>query len=161
MSELLHAERLYSVHPDLRAFARLVAANSSYDWVVVTGIRSLAGVQEKYAIGRTVPGPHAGEPGYRALGLTVTNVSTLDKAPHAERVTPVGLYGCAVDLQFMHAGKLAAGDTHEEQAVYAWYGALAGQLGLTWGGQFTKVDQAHVEVFAWRDYPLPGMAGTT
>jgi hypothetical protein len=160
MSELRHVERLLGVHPKLTAFARLVASQSPVDWCVVTGVRSLAGVLEKYAQGRTTKGPHAGAPGYPPLGLTITNVSTLEGAPHAERLTPEGLYACAVDLQFLthSGGKLASGDSPAEVATYRWYGALAEAQGLLWGGRFTKVDQAHVELPHWRLYPLPSAA---
>ena len=160
MSELRHAERLAGVHPSLAAFARLVASRAAVDWCVVTGVRTLPGVLEKYAQGRTTPGPHAGEPGYPPLGLTITNVRTLEGAPHAERMTPEGLYGCAMDMQFFLQGgsRLAGGDAPGEVLVYRWYGAAAETQGLTWGGRFSKVDMAHVELKAWRTYPLPGAA---
>jgi hypothetical protein len=155
MSELRHPERLYSVHPELCAFMKLVVATSPYDWCIVTGIRSLAGVQEKYAVGRTTPGPHAGEPGYPPLGQVLTNVSSLEHAPHAERRTPAGVYGCAVDAQFFYEGRLSAGETTAEQSIYRWYGHLAESQGHVWGGRFGNVDQAHVELRLWRSYPLP------
>ena len=159
MSELRHPERLYSVHPELCAFFRLMVAQSPHDWCIVTGIRGLAAVQEKFAVGRTVPGPHAGEPGFPPMGQTITNVSSLEHAPHAERMTPAGLYGCAGDAQFfLPDGTLAEGRSQQEQSVYRWYGELAEAQGLVWGGRFSKRDLAHVELRLWRSYPLPNAA---
>lgn len=150
-----HLERLDLVHPELAAFVDLLA-EAEQDWVVVTGIRTPAQVTVKWAEGRTTPGPHAGEPGYPELGETVTEVRTLQSAPHAIRVTPQGLYGCAVDVQYLlPSGKLSEGGTAAEQAVYLRMGQLAEAHGLRWGGRFKRVDQAHVELVAWRSYPLP------
>jgi hypothetical protein len=157
VSELLRPGLLAVVHPELAGFARLIAAESPHDWMVVSGERTLEGVLLKYAEGRTRPGPYAGRPGYPPLGLTTTQVRTLEGAPHARRVTPAGLYACAVDMQYLVApGRLASGSTQAEQAVYRWYGERAEGLGLVWGGRFPKVDQAHVQLKDWRDFPLPG-----
>lgn len=158
MGRLLRTDRLRQVHPELALFALQWAEEHLGTWMVVTGERCLADVLAKYAVGRTTPGPHAGEQGHPTLGETVTNVSTLEKAPHAARVTPSGLYACAVDLQFFTGRglELAAGETAEQRTVYLEMGEAAEKAGLVWGGRFKRLfDQAHVELLDWRRYPLP------
>lgn len=158
MGNLLRQDRGVLVHPRLRLFAVQMASQSPYNWLLVTGVRTQADVEAKYAQGRTAPGPHAGEPGYPPLGETVTNVHTLALAPHALRVTPAGTFGCAIDLQyFLPDGlHLAEGKVPEEQLVYRGMGEQAEKAGLAWGGRFIHLfDQAHVELPDWRAYPLP------
>jgi D-alanyl-D-alanine carboxypeptidase len=155
---LLHPERLQlpqPVHARLSTLARKLASISVYDLCVVTGVRDAAEVAQKWAMGRTTRGPHAGEPGYPLLGLTVTNVNEMGHAPHALRMTPEGLYGCAVDLQLVHGGKLLEGRIASESAIYQALGQAAEKDGFTWGGRFTKVDLAHYELPGWRAFPLP------
>jgi hypothetical protein len=157
MAELFHAERLAlpsPVHPRLAALARKLASASPFDLCVVTGVREAAGVAEKWAQGRTAPGPHAGEPGYPPLGLTVTRVSTLEHAPHALRVTPDGVFGTAMDLQFQVKGRLLEGRLLVEQAAYTALGEMAELDGFTWGGRFAAKDLAHYELRNWRTFPL-------
>lgn len=155
MGKLLRVDRLYQVHPRLRLFAQQMADSSNQTWLVVTGVRGQHEVDLKYAQGRTAPGPHAGEAGYPPLGETITNVSSMAKAPHAMRVYPNGTWGCAVDLQFFVQGtmSLAEGKEPAEVAVYLELGELAEKAGLVWGGRFTRVDQAHVETPDWRNFP--------
>lgn len=145
---------LDQVHPDLRRFAFDAANDALLDLFVVTGARTQTDVTRKYAEGRTSPGPHAGEPGYPELGEIVTNAMHLAQTAHSVRLTPEGRFGCAIDLQFISAGKLNDGKSEADQALYRWMGELAESRGFTWGGRFPKVDQAHIELKAWRAYPL-------
>jgi hypothetical protein len=156
VGRLLKPERLFQVHPELRAFAVDFSQRNDCDWMVVTGARTKAQVAEKYAIGRTVQGAHAGQPGYPPMGQTVTNVASLEHAPHAIRETPAGPYSCAVDMQFLLPdGSLAPGTNQAQQDIYALYGAAAEAAGFVWGGSFRHLfDQAHVELFHWKNFPL-------
>lgn len=158
MGRLLGTDKLQRVHPTLDGFVRQWVEDSALDWMVVTGARTQAEVDAKWAEGRTKPGPHAGETGYPELGLTVTQVRTLHDAPHAVRVTPEGLYACAVDLQFLASpGKLSEGKTLTDVATYRGYGLAGEKAGFVWGGRFSKVDQAHLELVSWRSYALPSL----
>lgn len=157
MAELHNPDRLVlplPVHPRLAALARKLAGASTFDLCVVTGVRDSKGVAEKWALGRTAPGPHAGELGFPLLGETVTKVRSLEHAPHALRRTPDGLYGTAIDLQFVIKGRLLEGRLLSEVAAYHLLGELAEADGFVWGGRFTNVDQAHFELRNWRDFPL-------
>lgn len=154
---LLYSVRLKLVHPRLALFAQQLAEQSPRKWGVITGARTQADVDAKYALGRTKRGPHAGEVGHPPLGDIVTHVHSLEQAPHAVRRTPEGSYSCAVDLQFVlpEGGGLAEGHIPEEKDVYLEMGLMAEQAGLVWGGRFKSIfDQAHVELPDWRRYPL-------
>jgi len=155
MALLRHAERLAGVHPRLAAFANLAAAQSSVDLCAVTGLRSPVECEAKWAEGRTAPGPHAGQIGYPALGLTVTNCKDASQTAHSLRATPEGDYGCAIDLQFVGtAGALLDLDTPAHCALYESLALLAQEDGLVAGLYFRKVDASHVELASFRDYPL-------
>jgi hypothetical protein len=156
MAVLHHIERLANVHPKLIAFSRKLAAASAIDVCVVTGVRDALSVAAKWNEGRVSPGPHAGEPGYPKLGLTVTAVRTVVEAPHAKRWTPEGYFGCAVDLQFQtEHGQLLDTDTPAHLTLYESLGLLAEAEGFVWGGHFSRrLDAGHVELKNWRLYPL-------
>lgn len=153
MAMLHHPERLKDVHPKLVAFLKLAVSRSVLDICVVTGARDAAGVAAKWGEGRTAPGPHAGEPGYPELGQVVTNVQHPNDTAHSLRVTPEGIYATAVDAQFQVGAKLLEGTPGSESELYRWLGELAEAEGLEWGGRFRAVDQAHLQLKEFRQYP--------
>lgn len=117
------------------------------------GIRTDEAVQARlYAQGRTAPGPHAGEEGYPALGLTVTAARTLADTPH-------GRGGAAdAEIAVVKDGRVIATLTDTRQPKirlqYEHYGLLAEEHGLEWGGRWKSKDMAHVQCPDWKSLPI-------
>lgn len=96
-------------------------------WRIVQGKRTIAYQDALYAQGRTAP------------GKIVTNAKG-GSSPHN--------YGMAVDVVPFRNGK-----PWWDAPRHVWnaLGTIVGELGLTWGGNFTKLDdKPHVESPYWR-----------
>ena len=103
---------------------------------------------EYYAKGRTTPGPHAGEPGYPELGLTVTGAKTLKDTPHG-RGGAVDSYPAIISSDYKVTAILNNEKDPKTLEMFARYGSLAKTYGLEWGGVWK--DYPHVQCPNWRE----------
>ncbi len=118
------------------------------------GVRTDEAVQAAlYAQGRTSPGPRAGEDGFPALGLTVTNARTLADTPHG-RAAAADALPAVVKNGVVVAVLVDDRDT-KVRLMFEAYGLLAEQHGLEWGGRFKGKDRPHVQCPNWRSLPMP------
>lgn len=76
--------------PLMRAYMRVLTdcASEGAIFYATSGLRTAKEQAELYEQGRTTPGPHAGEPNYGRLGLSVTNARAWQSAHN---------YGLAID----------------------------------------------------------------
>lgn len=157
MSQLVfHLERLTDCQTPIIVFANWWNGNGPFPITVVPngGLRDDEETQaDLYAKGRTLPGPHAGEPGFPAMGLTVTAARSLHETPHGR--------GAAMDIMpavVNHDGSAVVAvlsDVRDAHilALYTDYGLIAEKRGLVWGGRWKRKDYAHVEMTGWRALP--------
>jgi peptidoglycan L-alanyl-D-glutamate endopeptidase CwlK len=148
---LRHRERLVGTHPKLIAFAEDAAAALDCDLLIVFGCRLEAEQVHLYAEGRTIPGPHAGEKGYPALGATVTNAEHAEQTAHGR--------GGGIDAMPLVDGKLVWDEKDplwpEVLKRLEQLAELAKPRGIVWGGSWPKLkDLDHFELAAWRALPF-------
>lgn len=148
--KVLHRERAVGVDARLVAFMDWWEKNGPFPIMVGVdgGVRSNADQLRLYAQGRTTPGPHAGEPGYPPLGMTVTKASTVGNSAHGHRG--------AVDFWPVIGGKIYLDVKNPlQKSKYDQLGALIESFGLVWGGRFQDFyDGPHAEIPDWRGRPL-------
>jgi peptidoglycan L-alanyl-D-glutamate endopeptidase CwlK len=134
---LANIKRLTGVHPTLQAkVLRLLNAMDAlgHPMMVTDGVRTTAQQQALYAQGRTKPGKI----------VTYTD-GVAKKSNHQAKEDG---YGHAVDCCFLVDidGDGPDDPSWDETHPWAWYGAIAKMLGLSWGGDWQSFqDKPHVE----------------
>jgi hypothetical protein len=154
MNRVHHRERAMGV--DLRLIDFLDWWDVRGPFAIVVdpkgGIRTSVIQQELWAVGRTIPGKHAGEKGYPPLGECVTWAKDAADGPHCHAGAldcwPAVLRGSIVVAIFNDK------DNPAHRIMFEKYGREAEEAGLVWGGRWKRYDAAHVEVPDWRSLPL-------
>ena len=118
------ADKLAGVDPHLiTAIKRILAAMDAFGYpiMVTDGVRTTAQQQALWRKGRTEPG-----------AIVTYKDGVKDKSPH--QVHEDG-FGHAVDCCFVVNGK----PSWDARLPWKVYGAMGEALGLTWGGNFTRL----------------------
>ena len=126
-----HRERADGVHDALHGLLDRFEA-LPFDTVVVEGIRTKARQQALYDQGRTTPG-------------NIVTKAKPEQSPHC--------HAAALDIMPLVDGKLLWVGTIVDSRL-AEMGAIAAELGLTWGGTWKFRDADHFEVPGWQQLPL-------
>lgn len=153
MGRVLHRDRTEGVLPQLCALMDVWCSELPYDITIPPsgGVRTNEEQAKLYALGRTVPGPHAGEPGHLTMGDCVTKAQTVNDSAHGHRA--------AIDaMPLLDDGHLSL-DRHDPRwpetfARLLQMAHLAIEMGFEWGGDWPGFkDWDHFELPNWRSYP--------
>mgnify|MGYP001611986769 CR=1 FL=1 len=164
-----NARHVGRLHPGLRGLADAFLARSltcGIPLAITQSDRSDAFQRGLFAKGRTLPGPHAGEPGYPTLGITITNAPSAASSAHGR--------GGAFDVAVLIDGRLVGprpgpgNDSYDRdlkidgRSVWMTLKEIAGSIGLVAGATFPPIeadglgwDLGHFELREWRHLPFP------
>ena len=164
-----NARHVGRLHPGLRGLADAFLARAltcGIPLAITQSDRTDAYQRGLFAKGRTLPGPHAGEPGYPTLGITITNAPSAASSAHGR--------GGAFDVAVLIDGCLVGprpgpgNDSYDRDlmidGVLVWplLVEIAESIGLVAGGRFKPIgpdglgwDLGHFELREWRHLPFP------